>query len=228
LTRTFLHSFDPLAASPVAGPTVDLDVSDIEDAGIREVLQTPGTAYGAWSILDTLLTPTGAATPFIFKEPLDKHEKSKSPSPACLDASSLAPISSVTSISRSSPISAAERSTSIAVERSRSKFPIKPGGKQFSPIAGGDGSDGDADQGRLEIRLGDTDSLAGEFAVVYRVARADEGPPVGEPPRRTGPRPPRSQNLPARYHRRCWQFGLGEASTWRELEACSIVDSGRK
>jgi hypothetical protein len=46
LTRTFLHSFDPPAASPVAGPTVDLDVSDIEDAGIREVLQTPGTAYG--------------------------------------------------------------------------------------------------------------------------------------------------------------------------------------
>lgn len=51
MTRTFLHSFDPAAASPIAGPTVDLEVSDIEDAGIREVLQTPGAAYGAWSIL---------------------------------------------------------------------------------------------------------------------------------------------------------------------------------
>lgn len=70
MTRTFLHSFDPPAASPVAGPMVDLEVSDIEDAGIREVLQTPGAAYGAWSILDALLTPTGNGTPFIFREPL--------------------------------------------------------------------------------------------------------------------------------------------------------------
>jgi hypothetical protein len=48
--RTFIHSFDPASASPVAGTTADLDVSEIEDAGIREVLQTPGAAYGAWSI----------------------------------------------------------------------------------------------------------------------------------------------------------------------------------
>ena len=47
MTRTFLHSFDPSTANPVTGPTVDLDVSDIEDAGIREVLQTPGAPYGA-------------------------------------------------------------------------------------------------------------------------------------------------------------------------------------
>lgn len=53
----------------MAGPTVDLEISDTEDAGIREVLQTPG-AYGAWSILDALLAPTGAGTPFVFKEPL--------------------------------------------------------------------------------------------------------------------------------------------------------------
>jgi hypothetical protein len=77
LTRTFLHSFDPPAASPVAGPTVDLDVPDIEDAGIREVLQTPGTAYGAWSILDTLQTPSGTGTPFIFKEPLRQAREVK-------------------------------------------------------------------------------------------------------------------------------------------------------
>lgn len=51
MTRTFLHSFDPPSASPVNAATVDLDVADIEDAGIREVLQTPGAAYGAWSNL---------------------------------------------------------------------------------------------------------------------------------------------------------------------------------
>ena len=49
MVRTFLHNFDPPTASPVSGPTVDLEVSAIEDAGIREVLQTPGAAYGAWS-----------------------------------------------------------------------------------------------------------------------------------------------------------------------------------
>lgn len=77
MTRTFLHSFDPPASSPVTGATVDLDVSDIEDAGIREVLQTPGAAYGAWSILDALLTPTGAGTPFIFREPLGQAREVK-------------------------------------------------------------------------------------------------------------------------------------------------------
>jgi hypothetical protein len=77
VTRTFLHTFDPPAASPIAGPTVDLKVSEIEDAGIREVLQTPGTAYGAWSILDALLTPTGSGTPFIFKEPLGQAREVK-------------------------------------------------------------------------------------------------------------------------------------------------------
>ncbi len=77
MTRTLLHSFDPPAASPVAGPTVDLEVSEIEDAGIREVLQTPGTAFGAWSILDALLTPTGTGTPFIFKEPLGQAREVK-------------------------------------------------------------------------------------------------------------------------------------------------------
>lgn len=77
MTRTFLHSFDPPSASPVTGATVDLDVADIEDAGIREVLQTPGAAYGAWSILDALLAPTGVGTPFIFREPLGQAREVK-------------------------------------------------------------------------------------------------------------------------------------------------------
>lgn len=77
MTRTFLHSFDPPSASPVNAATVDLDVADIEDAGIREVLQTPGAAYGAWSILDALLTPTGVGTPFVFSEPLGQAREVK-------------------------------------------------------------------------------------------------------------------------------------------------------
>ena len=77
MTRTFLHSFEPATASPVAGPTVDLDISDIEDAGLGEVLQTPGASYGAWSFLDTLLTPTGAGTPFVFREPLGQAREVK-------------------------------------------------------------------------------------------------------------------------------------------------------
>ncbi|MCB1488164.1 MAG: hypothetical protein KDJ88_11990 [Bauldia sp.] len=77
MNRTFLHSFDPSANSPITGGTVDLDVLEIEDAGIREVLQTPGAAYGAWSILDKLLTPTGGGTPFIFREPLGQAREVK-------------------------------------------------------------------------------------------------------------------------------------------------------
>ncbi|HEY1779932.1 MAG TPA: hypothetical protein VGG79_05785 [Roseiarcus sp.] len=45
MTRTFIHSFDPASASPVSSPTVDLEVSEIEDASIREVPQTPDAAY---------------------------------------------------------------------------------------------------------------------------------------------------------------------------------------
>jgi hypothetical protein len=77
MTRTFLHSFDLPSASPVSGAIVDLEVSEIEDAGIREVLQTPGAAYGAWSILDALLAPTGSGTPFVFREPLGQAREVK-------------------------------------------------------------------------------------------------------------------------------------------------------
>jgi hypothetical protein len=70
MTRTFIYSFTPPSLDPSPGATIALDVSDIEDAGIREVLQTPGAAYGAWSILDALLAPTGAGTSFRFRQPL--------------------------------------------------------------------------------------------------------------------------------------------------------------
>lgn len=65
--RTFQHTFDPTVNSPVAGPDVQLSVREIESAGLREVLQTPGTTFGSWEILDTLLAP---GTGFVFREPL--------------------------------------------------------------------------------------------------------------------------------------------------------------
>ncbi|HEF5875782.1 TPA: hypothetical protein SAY52_006886 [Burkholderia cenocepacia] len=54
MTRTFNYNFKPPSLDPSTGATIALDVSEIEDAGIREVLQTPGAAYGGWSILDAL------------------------------------------------------------------------------------------------------------------------------------------------------------------------------
>ena len=52
-------------------------MANIEDAGIREVIKIPGAAFGAWSILDALLTPTGAGTPFIFRKPLGQAREVK-------------------------------------------------------------------------------------------------------------------------------------------------------
>jgi len=77
MTRTFIYNFTPPSLDPSPGATIALDVSDIEDAGIREVLQTPGAAYGAWSILDALLAPTGAGTSFLFKQPLGQAREVK-------------------------------------------------------------------------------------------------------------------------------------------------------
>ena len=77
MTRTFLPSFDPPSTSPITAATVELDIAEIEDAGIREVFQTPGAAYGAWSILDALLMPTGMGSPFIFREPLGQAREVK-------------------------------------------------------------------------------------------------------------------------------------------------------
>jgi hypothetical protein len=70
MSRTFIYSFTPPSLDPAPDATIELDVSEIEDAGIREVLQNAGAAYGARSILDALLSPTGVGTPFIFKQPL--------------------------------------------------------------------------------------------------------------------------------------------------------------
>lgn len=77
MVRTFAYRFDPPGADPAPGPTLSLELTEIEDAGLREVLQTPGATYGAWSILDALLTPTGPGSPFTFKEPLGQAREVK-------------------------------------------------------------------------------------------------------------------------------------------------------
>lgn len=74
MTRTFVHEFDPPQNSPVNGRVVQLTVQEIEDAGYREVTQSPGPAYGSWEFLDSLLQP---GTPFIFRQPLGQAREVK-------------------------------------------------------------------------------------------------------------------------------------------------------
>jgi hypothetical protein len=77
LGRTFFHQFEPTRDSPVQGTTVDLEVQEVENAGIKEVLQTPGAGLGTWSLFDRLLAPTGEDSPFIFREPLGQAREVK-------------------------------------------------------------------------------------------------------------------------------------------------------
>ena len=70
MTRTFIYSFTPPSRDPSPSATIALDVSEIEEPAFEKCFRRPGAAYGAWSILDALLAPTGAGTPFIFRQPL--------------------------------------------------------------------------------------------------------------------------------------------------------------
>lgn len=67
VSRKFVFTFDACTPDPVKHSTVELEVSEIEYAGIREVLQTHSITYGPWSMLDALLAPGPA---FVFKQPL--------------------------------------------------------------------------------------------------------------------------------------------------------------
>lgn len=71
---SFHHKFEPAAASTL-GSVVDLDIQEIEDAGVREVLQTPGAALGNWGLLGALLQP--GTTDFVFREPLGQAREVK-------------------------------------------------------------------------------------------------------------------------------------------------------
>ena len=74
MTRTFWHSFEPPGQSPVSGNRVSLTVDQIEDVGRKEVLQTPGPAFGAWKFLDALVAP---GKEFRFMEPLGQAREVK-------------------------------------------------------------------------------------------------------------------------------------------------------
>lgn len=41
MSRTFIYSFTPPSLGPAPDATIELNVCEIEDAGIREALQTP-------------------------------------------------------------------------------------------------------------------------------------------------------------------------------------------
>ena len=60
--------------NPVGKPQVELTVREIEDAGLREVLQTPGAPFGPWAVLGRLLKP---GVPFVFREPLGQAREVK-------------------------------------------------------------------------------------------------------------------------------------------------------
>ena len=74
MTRKFAHEFYPAAANPVSGLEAELTVQEIEDAGLREVLQTPGAPISSWSFLGELLQP---GDQFVFHEPLGQAREVK-------------------------------------------------------------------------------------------------------------------------------------------------------
>ena len=53
---------------------VALTVQEIEDAGVREVLQVPGASFGSWNVLNALLD---GGSWFTFKEPLGQAREVK-------------------------------------------------------------------------------------------------------------------------------------------------------
>jgi hypothetical protein len=77
MLRTFSYTFDPFAGGPIKGNSAELAVDEIENAGLLEVLQTPGASLGSWAFLNELLVQTGPGTPFVFKEPLGQAREVK-------------------------------------------------------------------------------------------------------------------------------------------------------
>lgn len=70
----FHHRFTPARGS-FLGNSVDLATRQIEDAGILEVLQTPGAALGTWAVFDALLVPGHEW--FVFHSPLGQSREVK-------------------------------------------------------------------------------------------------------------------------------------------------------
>lgn len=65
---TFEHQFEDAFGAILSRSAVNLTVRQIEDAGIFEVLQTPGAVLGQWQFLDALLDTS--VTSFSFRQPL--------------------------------------------------------------------------------------------------------------------------------------------------------------
>lgn len=74
MTRTFEHTFEPRKNNPTKGKRAELTVGEIEDAGLREILQTPGAGFGSWRVLGDLLDGSPA---FVFREPLGQAREVK-------------------------------------------------------------------------------------------------------------------------------------------------------
>jgi len=70
----FTHDFTPASGSTL-GATVDLSVRAVEDAGLLEILQSPGPAVGLWGLFDPLLDLASAE--FRFIEPLGQSREVK-------------------------------------------------------------------------------------------------------------------------------------------------------
>lgn len=73
-TKKFRHQFYPCQDDPEPGGEVQLSVEEIENAGVREVLQTPGPTLGSWTLLDALLS---RCDEFRFLEPLGQAREVK-------------------------------------------------------------------------------------------------------------------------------------------------------
>ena len=74
MTRAFRHTFEPAHQNPISGQDVRLTIREIEDAGLLEVVQTPGAAFGSWAVLESLLQP---GSRFVFREPLGQAREVK-------------------------------------------------------------------------------------------------------------------------------------------------------
>jgi hypothetical protein len=59
MIRTFLLEQDANSALVNSIALTELNLNDIENAGLREVLQTPHASYNSWTILEALLQPSG-------------------------------------------------------------------------------------------------------------------------------------------------------------------------
>ena len=70
----FTHRFEPASADPV-GATCTLSTVEIENAGLLEILQTPGAPVGHWGLFDPLLDPGNPD--FVFRETLGKSREVK-------------------------------------------------------------------------------------------------------------------------------------------------------